>query len=428
MDLLKNANSHFISGNYAKALHLYTLTIAERPALSNALQANINLCYKRIYRFDFASCMSKTSTAFMRGHSHSSRHGAVYFPSTCKKPQIRLASGPARPPNHRVRAPRVVFVADSHQASDAERKVWGAETSADFIVTYGKRLGHNVATITPGNWEEHTIQQADLLVIRSISSLSDNQERFLRAILFEDLKLYATYQHDYAFCTYRNSIRCNGIIERSLCQACLASSERFFDGRLAFYTDLLSRAALNIFISHPQRHMFACALGGAIDPSLVILPPVDPNVFRPMNVPRDRALIVCTAGKLGSRNKGFANIAKFIERHPQFVYHLYTAPSPKLSYFSETRNNVRLMDPIPHTNLPLVYSRAHALLALPSVMEPAGRTPIEAALCGCRVISNNNLGVNYFHLPLGDRQQLEMLLYKSLDTLWGHLASIANRG
>src|SRR5690606_29725013 len=137
-------------------------------------------------------------------------------------------------------------------------------------------LGVDVSEIDPTNFDERELFNADLLVLRSIDRLNKDQKKVIHRAIFEKFIPYVTYQHDYSFCKERNSIRCNGVLSREHCVNCTCSNEKYALGQVAYYANLLSKSRLNIFISHPQRHIFGEALGAAIDPSIVILPPVDP--------------------------------------------------------------------------------------------------------------------------------------------------------
>lgn len=421
---LSEANALYRQGRYSEALNFYLKISTVSQRISASIRLNIELCARKIEAMgggDFAD----HPRYFRYGYGHSFDFGAKYFDNKSKSRIATLFSEKVDAEDNKSKRLKIVFVADSNPLSNTKRKVWGAETSAGFVAKYGKSIGHDVIEVDPYNFDKKAMLSADLLVLRSIDRLNNEHRAFLKFLLFEKLKPYVTYQHDYAFCKFRNSIKCMGSLDSNLCTKCTENTDQYYGGQINFYTNLLQRAALNIFISHPQRHIFGEVLGAAIDPSLVILPPVDPDVFRPLKLPRDPKLIVNTSGKLNSPNKGFANVAKYINNNPGYTYELYTEKNQELIQFAAKRMNVILKDPVDNHLLPSIYSRASSLIVMPSVMEPAGRTPIEAALCGCKVISNNKLGVGYFDLPLNSPDQIRSLIYKSLDTLWFKLASIA---
>jgi hypothetical protein len=420
-DMISEGNNYFRRGLYDKALDSYLCISLRHPCLSPAIRCNIEICCNRLKNDNRLYGYAQHPRYFRYGHGHSKEHGAIVFDSERVSELTMLRN---KKYLDRAQDIKVVFVSDSNISSNKKRKVWGAETSAGYVVKFGRSLGFNVLEVDLLWFDEKAILSADLLVLRSIVRLDSEKQEFLRKVIFERLKPYVTYQHDYSFCKFRNSIKCNGVLGRHACTDCLTPSEDFFCGQIAFYTHLLDKASLNIFISHPQRHIFGEAIGAAIDPSIVILPPVDPEVFKAVDVPRDPKLIVNTSGKLNSQNKGFENISKYIDSNPMFNYELYTEKSPELVSFALNRKNVKIVDPVDNRTLPLVYSRASSLLVMPSVMEPAGRTPIEAALCGCNVISNKKLGVNYFGLPMNDRILVKDLIIKSLNSLWSKLAEI----
>lgn len=424
---IKSANLLYKNGNYLEALKSYLQLSLDNQFLSFAIRANIEICIRKLAANRELNICADHPRYFRYGNGHSSEFGATFFDNPLNTKRINLIS--RFEPDELKRGTRLkfVFVADSNPASNRNRKVWGAETSAEFVANYGRQLGHDVSTVDPYNFDQDAILSADLLILRSIERFDDKHLAFLKSMLFEKLKPYVTYQHDYAFCKFRNSIKCMGKLDQKTCTECLTSNNKYFGGQIAFYTKLLNDAVLNIFISHPQRHVFGEVLGSSIDPSIVILPPVDPDLFKPIDIPRNPKLIVNTSGKLNNPNKGFSNIAQYIDSNPNYTYELYTEKSQELIQFASTRKNVNLIDPVDNSTLPEIYSRAGHLLVMPSIMEPAGRTPIEAALCGCQVITNNKLGVGYFNLPMHRPDQLRALILKSLDTLWYSLACIVRK-
>jgi hypothetical protein len=51
---------------------------------------------------------------------------------------------------------------------------------------------------------------------------------------------------------------------------------------------------------------------------------------------------------------------------------------------------------IPYHEVPILMNRAKSFVFLPRWPEPQGRVVIEAALCGCRLITNDRVGATSF--------------------------------
>ena len=62
----------------------------------------------------------------------------------------------------------------------------------------------------------------------------------------------------------------------------------------------------------------------------------------------------------------------------------------------------RHVGPVPYTEIPRWMNRAKNFIFLPRWPEPQGRVVSEAALCGCNIIANHNVGALTLGIDLSD--------------------------
>jgi glycosyltransferase involved in cell wall biosynthesis len=60
------------------------------------------------------------------------------------------------------------------------------------------------------------------------------------------------------------------------------------------------------------------------------------------------------------------------------------------------------LGPVPYAEVPRYMNRAKHFVFLPRWPEPQGRVVAEAALCGCQIVGNENVGALSFDMDLAD--------------------------
>ena len=75
---------------------------------------------------------------------------------------------------------------------------------------------------------------------------------------------------------------------------------------------------------------------------------------------------------------------------------------------------------IPYEEMPEYFNRAINFIYLPRWPEPQGRVVIEAALCGCNLIVNENVGATSFDFNIAEKQNL----VGAIDEFWEYITSI----
>jgi hypothetical protein len=72
--------------------------------------------------------------------------------------------------------------------------------------------------------------------------------------------------------------------------------------------------------------------------------------------------------------------------------------------------------------MPAYMSRAQNLIFLPRWPEPIGRMVVEAKLCGCNLVTNDNVGATSFDFDIGEASNLE----SSAEEFWERVESVVN--
>lgn len=149
-----------------------------------------------------------------------------------------------------------------------------------------------------------------------------------------------------------------------------------------FANSLYSRAQVGIFNSPRQRDAIAAVIDVPL-PERTILsrPAINPDHFRPLGLERD--LDVLYVGRITAA-KGYYEL---LER---FGPARLTFAGP--NHLGEPVQGTHL-GPVAYSDLPKLYNRARTFAHLPRWLEPMGRAPVEAALCGCEVVLNDRVGV-----------------------------------
>jgi glycosyltransferase involved in cell wall biosynthesis len=175
--------------------------------------------------------------------------------------------------------------------------------------------------------------------------------------------------------------------------------------------NLYSHSLVNIFLSPLHR-----------DTVIKRLPSVGENrtmIARPLihtedfiNHHKTRDIEYLYVGTI-SDYKGYTNIEKLYGDNKDFLF----------IGRNSTRRNIfgRHIPYIPHLELPAYYNRAVNFVHLPNWIEPMGRTVVEAALCGCKLITNNNVGALSFPFDISNPEEIA----QSGDLFWEEILDIA---
>lgn len=161
--------------------------------------------------------------------------------------------------------------------------------------------------------------------------------------------------------------------------------------------DFFSQSKLNIFVSplHRDTSLRILSLSNS-PPSYVLKPTVDKSRFFNQNLERDIEYLF--VGVIGEA-KGLENMRqRFAGSDIHFAGKLF--PGAQLDFGTYHGQ-------VAYDQVPKLMNRAKNFVFLPRWPEPQGRVVIEAALCGCNLIVNENVGACSFPFDISNPQNFD---------------------
>jgi glycosyltransferase involved in cell wall biosynthesis len=167
------------------------------------------------------------------------------------------------------------------------------------------------------------------------------------------------------------------------CFACNPKVRQFF-----------TKSKLNIFVSplHRDTSLKILKLDESV-PSYILKPTVDASRFFNQNLERDIDYLF--VGVIGEA-KGLVEMRQYFFDKD---IHLVGKLSPGVSLDFGVHHGSVSYDQVPN-----LMNRAKHFVFLPRWPEPQGRVVIEAALCGCKLITNDRVGATSFPFDISNPQ------------------------
>jgi glycosyltransferase involved in cell wall biosynthesis len=185
-------------------------------------------------------------------------------------------------------------------------------------------------------------------------------------------------------------------------------------GRTCFATKTIvkesyQKSILNLYVSPLHREITNRVLNmDDTKKSIVVRPIIDLNAFCNKNVDRDIDYLF--VGVL-SEAKGFESLRKnFSDKEIFMVGDIH--PKIKLDFG-------RHLGKLPYHEIPSIMNRAKNFVFLPRWPEPQGRVVVEAALSGCNLIVNENVGALSFPFDISNPENIrnaEELFWEELES------------
>ena len=168
-----------------------------------------------------------------------------------------------------------------------------------------------------------------------------------------------------------------------------------------------SNSILNVYVSPLHQEITSKILGFNDSlKSIVVKPLIDTSAF--FNYNSDRDIEYLFVGVL-SEAKGFFNLQKeYSDKDLVIVGDVH--PGVKLNFGKH-------LGKLPYSEIPKIMNRAKNFVFLPRWPEPQGRVVVEAALSGCNLIVNENVGAISFPFDISEPKNLE----NSAETFWEEL-------
>lgn len=155
---------------------------------------------------------------------------------------------------------------------------------------------------------------------------------------------------------------------------------------------LFSSSRLNIYVSPLHQRTIERILGvDNLPESFVLKPVIDSTAFYDQK--RERDIDYLFVGVIGEAKGLAAMRERFRDADIHFVGKI--APGEKLDFGTYHGS-------VPYHEIPDFMNRAKHFVFLPRWPEPQGRVVIEAALCGCELVTNQNVGAISFPFDISN--------------------------
>lgn len=161
-----------------------------------------------------------------------------------------------------------------------------------------------------------------------------------------------------------------------------------------FMRALMVKSKLNIFLSPLHKLEFCKFLNIDIPNSYNFFQPIDTSIFYNKNLSsRDIPFLF-----VGAMN-WFKGLGDAIDIFGNSGLHIVGRHSPVVESLPP---NVKYLGEFSPKDLSDIYNRTKRFVHIPKWQEPSARTVVEAALCGCELIVNENVGAMSFGYDIRD--------------------------
>lgn len=158
---------------------------------------------------------------------------------------------------------------------------------------------------------------------------------------------------------------------------------------------LYGQSLFNVFVSPLHRDVVSEMLGLQGRDSFVLKPLIDEGLFFDTGVQRDLEYLF--VGVL-SEAKGLSEMRRrFRDKDIYLIGKIARGERVDFGHY---------LGAVPYEEIPRYMNRARNFVFLPRWPEPQGRVVVEAALCGCNLITNDKVGALSFDFPLTDGARL----------------------
>lgn len=285
----------------------------------------------------------------------------------------------------------------------------GGEMVSRGLIEAGRKRGHRIRIRSVRPNIDEGADEADLYWLVDVFNYPQtlkSRGAWLRfpSMLLEDIAANRPFIHmsnAYADVCNLGYLPCSGNAEahcphKSLVHFVHNLALRDF-GRDCFALDplvrkLFSSSRLNIYVSPLHQQTIECILNvDNLPESFVLKPVIDSTAFYDQK--RERDIDYLFVGVIGEA-KGLASMReRFRDADIHFVGKI--APGEKLDFGTYHGS-------VPYHEIPDFMNRAKHFVFLPRWPEPQGRVVIEAALCGCELVTNQNVGATSFPFDIGN--------------------------
>jgi len=298
----------------------------------------------------------------------------------------------------------------------------GGEMIMNSLLSYAKSLDYEIFITTMSPKQNNYIDDADITILcdvfNSPSSFSKFDRNFLNRIIAKgqyfhfDNSYVDTCNLDYLPCNGFSGINCeyksmfeikSNIKRREVTTKCFQAN--------IIVESLYKNSLSNIFLSPLHYQKVSKMMGIEDKENFILRPTVDTTMFYDRGEERDIDYIF--AGAI-SEAKGVGNLIEYFKGTDKKVVMIGK------NIYGEKLDFAEYIGFIPYEEMPKYFNRAKNFIYLPRWPEPQGRVVVEAALCGCNLITNDNIGATSFDFDIGNQDNLR----DSEQEFWNYIIGI----
>ena len=217
---------------------------------------------------------------------------------------------------------------------------------------------------------------------------------------------YIHFDNAYVDVCDKGYLPCNGLVN-GLCIFAENSRKQTICFAKKKTTKLYRNSELNVFVSPLHKSIIEKVITAeSLGASYVCKPIIDTRLFYNRKMARDienlYVGVICEA-------KGIDNLRKIYKDKDIYL-------------IGQIHHDVNLdfgtyLGKVDYEQVAEYMSRAEKFVYLPRWPEPQGRVVVEAALCGCKLVTNDNVGATSFDFNIADPANLE----NPLDEFWNEV-------
>lgn len=295
----------------------------------------------------------------------------------------------------------------------------GGEMINRELIEAGLALGHEIRICSAyPETENDSFVDADIYLLSDICNQPAEKNRLDRQLVDDVIrnKPYIHLDNAYVDVCDLPYLPCNGDTDGVHCpfkKSLSVQKRRMLKRRGCFASDnreLYRNSLLNVFLSPLHRRTVQGVLGNdQVGDFYELRPTVDTTVFADRERRRD----------IDNLFVGPLNEAKGLEAMRKMF------PDGNVVFIgpdSLRRDDVpgHGVGRVAYEDIPEYMNRAVNFVFLPRWPEPMGRVVVEAALCGCNLVTNDNVGATSFAFDVGDPDNL----VGAADEFWARIEAV----
>jgi len=284
----------------------------------------------------------------------------------------------------------------------------GGEMIMNDLLSHAKNTGYEVSMTSIRPFQKNYHKDADLTILCDIFNEPTLSKKFdlsfIENIVVNDK--YIHFDNSYVDTCDLAYLPCNGnsqekcehkslfnlksnIQRKTISTKCYQSNELIHK--------IYRNSIANIFLSPLHYTKVSQMLNIQGRPHFILRPTVDTEKFNNKNQERDIEYIF--AGAI-SEAKGVEKLKEYFKGTDKKLVMIGK------NIYGEELSFAEYTGFIPYEEMPKYFNRAKNFIYLPRWPEPQGRVVVEAALCGCNLITNENVGATSFDFDISNKENL----------------------